>query len=396
MTIEEKANAYNKVLKKVKDLISRCKNDTDRRTMIYRVEDIESILSELAESENEKIRKAIISGMTALKDQGKETFASIPINDCIAWLEKQDTFSKKDVDEAYLKGVRNTKNEIEKQYEANYQTRKDIATFIFNYSGDIKDRAKWMDYLGIKVSFVEKQAEKKPILDFKAKDWYVSKVDGKIHNIYHSVDKIGPKFKVGDWVVQGCNILKIRCVGDEYYCFETVGGYVDDMLVSEIDSLYHLWTIQDAKDGDVLVADSRPFIYNGSKNEVTVGAYCGFNVKNKFSFAYNYVINRNITPATKEQRNLLFEKMKEAGYTFDFEKNELKKIEQNLAENVKPQSSTPMSYGKELEKRMYEACNRFFAPNTDSNRYSASDLFYAGVKAERDLNTLAWSDTCLE
>ena len=66
--------------------------------------------------------------------------------------------------------------------------------------------------------------------------------------------------------------------------------------------------------------------------------------------------------------------------------------EQNLAENTKPQSSTPMSYGKELEKRMCEACNRFFAPNTDSNRYSASDLFYAGVKAERDLNTLAWSE----
>ena len=67
-------------------------------------------------------------------------------------------------------------------------------------------------------------------------------------------------------------------------------------------------------------------------------------------------------------------------------------LEQNLTENAKPQSSTPMSYGKELEKRMCEACNRFFAPNTDSNRYSASDLFYAGVKAERDLNTLAWSE----
>lgn len=40
--------------------------------------------------------------------------------------------------------------------------RKDIATFIFNYKGDIKDRAKWMKYLGVKVSFVEKQGEQKP------------------------------------------------------------------------------------------------------------------------------------------------------------------------------------------------------------------------------------------
>lgn len=39
--------------------------------------------------------------------------------------------------------------------------RKDIATFIFNYKGDIKDRAKWMNYLGAKISFVEKQDKQK-------------------------------------------------------------------------------------------------------------------------------------------------------------------------------------------------------------------------------------------
>ena len=88
-------------------------------------------------------------------------YGKADIDKNIAWLEKQDIFSKKDVDDAYLKGVRDTKNEIEKQYEANYQIRKDIATFIFNYKGDIKDRAKWMNYLGIKVSFVEKQGEKR-------------------------------------------------------------------------------------------------------------------------------------------------------------------------------------------------------------------------------------------
>jgi len=58
----------------------------------------------------------------------------------------------------------------------------------------------------------------------------------------------------------------------------------------------------------------------------------------------------------------------------------------------KPQSSSPISYGIKLEKRMNEACNRFFAPNTDVNRYSASDLFYAGVKAERDLNMPVWNE----
>ena len=34
----------------------------------------------------------------------------------------------------------------------------------------------------------------------------------------------------------------------------------------------------------------------------------------------------NIQPATKEQRELLFSKMKDAGYEFNFEKKELKKF----------------------------------------------------------------------
>ena len=141
---------------------------------------IEQNFPELKESEDE---------LTWLKRFIKEEIDCLSIDirddeDCIklknlqkslAWLEKQgESYTKRDVDDAYLRGVTNTKNEIEKQYEANYQIRKDIATFIFNYKGDIKDRAKWMDYLGIKVSFVEKQGEKNP------------------------ADKVEPKFKAGD------------------------------------------------------------------------------------------------------------------------------------------------------------------------------------------------------
>ena len=50
--------------------------------------------AKLAESENEKIRKALVCGMNALKAQRKETFAGIPINDCIVWLEKQTSKPK--------------------------------------------------------------------------------------------------------------------------------------------------------------------------------------------------------------------------------------------------------------------------------------------------------------
>ena len=144
---------------------------------------------ELKESEDERIRKALITFFQRFPYDSIEQ-AGTNAKEAIAWLEKQgESYTKKDVDDAYLKGVTNTKNEIEKQYEANYQIRKDIATFIFNYRGDIKDRAKWMDYLGIKVSFVEKQDEKKvTTIDFNAKDWYVSKVDGKIHDMIEDKD----------------------------------------------------------------------------------------------------------------------------------------------------------------------------------------------------------------
>lgn len=50
---------------------------------------VEYIFPELKESKDEKIRKLLICGMNALKEQKTETFATIPIDDAIAWLEKQ-------------------------------------------------------------------------------------------------------------------------------------------------------------------------------------------------------------------------------------------------------------------------------------------------------------------
>jgi len=142
-------------------------------------------------------------------------------------------------------------------------------------------------------------------------------------------DKVEPRFKVGDWVVQGCNLLKIRCVGDKYYCYETVGGYVDDMLVSEIDSLYHLWTIQDAKDGDVLCDGIDTVIYKKNIYDMvrrSMFVHCGINNRTGYWFEVGGISPIDYLPATKEQRDILFQKMHEAGYEWDAAKKELKKI----------------------------------------------------------------------
>ena len=56
----EKANAYDNAIRKAKELLSKCKRAYDRRTMVYRAEDIEYIFPELKHSDDERTRKEII------------------------------------------------------------------------------------------------------------------------------------------------------------------------------------------------------------------------------------------------------------------------------------------------------------------------------------------------
>lgn len=158
MTTEEKAKRYDLAIEAARCIYNNMEDGGDFGGM----EDLEVIFPELKESEDERIRKCLLGHFS--RYQTEEVFLnSIKMGDIVAWLEKQGmSYGKRDIDDAYLKGVTDTKNEIEKQYEETYQIRKDIATFLFYYRGDIKDRAKWMNYLGFKVSFVEKQGERKP------------------------------------------------------------------------------------------------------------------------------------------------------------------------------------------------------------------------------------------
>ena len=86
LSIEEKAKAYDESLAKAKELYSQ-------HCAEWRDEDIEYIFPELKESEDEKIRKALIDGFTVMKESKNcgKTFSNhnIPVSDIIAWLEKQ-------------------------------------------------------------------------------------------------------------------------------------------------------------------------------------------------------------------------------------------------------------------------------------------------------------------
>lgn len=151
--------------------------------------------------------------------------------------------------------------------------------------------------------------------------------------------KLKPKFKIGDWIVGSEVIFKVAQYEDEYgYELTDTTGYVAHSVSPDyVESNFHLWTINDAKDGDVLVCKGNIKDSNGIKYE----RICLFNNIGKAFFTLtktsNYVeeydINVNIDypdntiPATKEQKEILFMAMREAGYEWDNKNKKLKKIE---------------------------------------------------------------------
>ena len=251
-------------------------------------EKLEYIFPELKESKDETIRKEIIEFVdinTLSVDERHDRW--------IAWLEKQgQTFTKKDVDDAYLKGIIDAKNEL------------------------------------------EKQGEQKSVLDFKASNRYVSKVDGKIHDMtYNPADKVEPKFHEGEWIVWKNKCYKVNYNGCGYELIDQ-NGLSTSLEYGTVDENAHLWDItKDANNGDVLISTWKgcPYIYIFKEvdNNIIISHIFYYPELDAIDMGVINMDNTPTVPATKEQRDTLEKAMTDAGYTFDFEKKELKKIEQN-------------------------------------------------------------------
>ena len=147
-------------------------------------------------------------------------------------------------------------------------------------------------------------------------------------------------FHEGDWITfyGGCpfKILKVESElnGVLNYLLLNQNGQDSYLNKKYVDENARLWTIQDAKPGDVLVCpkyanDTIPniFIFKYiDRKDNDVYCYCSFL---KVFATGGYVtsadpIDTDFCPATKEQCDILFTKMKEAGYMWDSEKKELK------------------------------------------------------------------------
>lgn len=121
-------------------------------------------------------------------------------------------------------------------------------------------------------------------------------------------------FHEGDWVVNNitCNLLQILKVEHgQYIC--------DDCsfpITKEND--YHLWTIDDAVEGEVLAyPDGTLAIFKYRLSGLNAGLYVGsvlFTDKIEFSQTCTIL---NAKPATEKQCNILFGALEEAGYEWD-------------------------------------------------------------------------------
>ena len=285
LSIEEKAKAYDEIIERLKDF-----------QFEYRFSPFSDVISdkfpELKESEN-WIPKEIIK---YLKE--KADFRSC----WIAWLEKQGEPDKfRDSIQVGDKVTRNRDG------------------MLVNLS---------------QLKRVAKPAEEYNITGIGSKNAQ-GKLGEMIKNL-KSADKVEPKFKVGDWIIRSAenfehNKYLITEIRDYYTCKDLKDRRVT-FTFNDVHKNFKLWDISDAKDGDVLSYRNGQwiFIFKEIKNNNSIIEYYvllserGLEVKNA---ALTSLISA-ILPATKEQRGLLFQKMKEAGYEWDAKKKEPTKIEQ--------------------------------------------------------------------
>lgn len=141
-------------------------------------------------------------------------------------------------------------------------------------------------------------------------------------------DKVESKFYAGDWVVRkdgknfanGCKFAQITTIDKEKYWFDS-GTWIEKEEI-------RLWTIEDAKDGDVLAEDSCIFmIQKLGDNGTAAKTYCTLYDDDDFDDGSILYFDIDSTkPATTEQRDLLFQKIREKGYVWNAEVKQLNEL----------------------------------------------------------------------
>ena len=318
----------------------------------------ESFFPELKESEDERIRKEILQSI-------RDNMVVIHKDKCIAWLEKQGE-QKLPIEKlpSEMKTIGESLG-FTTQEECDEHNQM-VSDLIMSDGNEIKPKFKVGDTIRLKNSTAEYTIESISGGCYHGRGWGLNIIDADKSGDYvlveqKPVNKIEPKFKIGDWIAcEELNTALIVNVDDNKYEVEFIDGNKGFSHIDYTDRLFHLWTIQDAKDGDVLhstgLYSDCIFIYNGldnwkfdepNGNRAVATGYCCLSVSAdnmEFGIQGPDCIEVNtVKPATKIQRDLLEKAMTDAGYRWNPDENKIEKIEQ------KP------DWNKEDEKMLYSA-----------------------------------------
>ena len=274
-TIEKNAKAYTELINRLEDMKDAIKKQNYGIAMdiLYKPYPEFQIATstELKESEDEKIRKTIYN---CVKWFGFDScfFKDVSQEECLAWLEKQ--------------GKNN---------------------------------------MGISEATKQK-------LEDSLNDALEKETPESFNEFLDAADKVEPKFHEGEWIIhQGTeNIYQVTAIVDNQYQLKYGDNYTVQKC-ADVDRCARLWNIaKDAKDGDLI------YVSTGEK-----GIQAIFHeYKNRTIFFHCYLCSDFVQdccmpigsvelayPLQKVHYKKFFEKMHEAGYEWDSEHKQLKKIE---------------------------------------------------------------------
>ena len=279
---------------------------------------------EKAKAYDKKIREAILNGLIDCRDApdlGWSNFGGIHIDDCIDWIEKQGE-------------------------QASSQTNERAWLYL------VSDVLTWKDGIGQYLDDPRVQELAKRLCNDYAQKLYNSSILSNSSNTEKNeqkpADKIEPRFKVGDWVVFITNKSVYQVEKKENYEYTLRNIFGGSLCLSfSKEELIREWTIQDARDGDVLffyteykgnkmfqigIIEKYVSKYGGCSN--TFKMYVGVNWDNNLQIGKYMGCSLNIEcsdihPSTKEQRDFLFKKLKESGYKWNAGTKTLEKLEKS-------------------------------------------------------------------
>ena len=215
-----------------------------------------------------------------------------------------------------------------------------IKNQLFNIKKTITENYELDAKLTKAICWLEKQCEQKIKTPEESlgidSDAYNKIVDECIYGEQKPTDNVEPKFHEGEWIIhQGTeNIYQVVARIDNQYQLKYSDNYTIQKC-ADVDRCARLWDIaKDAKDGDVLFTSStashETFIFKNIDEKGNAKCYFAYDSEDGFREGKYHFIGRatKCKPATKEHRDLLFQKMHEAGYEWDADKKELRKIEQ--------------------------------------------------------------------